>query len=65
MDNPDLDFFEVVYYSAPVPNSLAALTMLSFVFDRIHFPGVYVPPVGMIDLAENSKGATETAAGRS
>lgn len=55
MDSPELDFFEVVYYSAPVPNSLAALTMLSFVFDRIHFPAVYVPTAGVIDLAETRK----------
>lgn len=55
MDNPELDFFEAVYYSAPVPNSLAALTMLSFVFDRIHFPAVYVPTKGVIDLAETRK----------
>lgn len=55
MDKPELDFFEVVYYSAPVPNSLAALTMLSFVFDRIHFPAVYVPARGVIDLAETRK----------
>lgn len=55
MDNSELDFFEVVYYSAPAPNSLAALTMLSFVFDRIHFPAVYVPSKGIIDIAETRK----------
>ncbi len=55
MDKSDLDFLEVVYYSAPAPNSLAALTMLSFVFDRIHFPAVYVPPPGVIDVAETRK----------
>lgn len=55
MDQSDLDFLEVVYYSAPAPNSSAALTMLSFVFDRIHFPAVYVPPKGVIDVAETRK----------
>jgi hypothetical protein len=55
MSEPGLDFLEVVYYSAPVPSSRAALTMLSFVFDRIHFPGVYLPPRGMIDKGETQK----------
>jgi hypothetical protein len=55
MDKSDLDVLEVVYYSAPAPNSLAALTMLAFVFDRIYFPGVYVPPSGVIDIAETRK----------
>jgi hypothetical protein len=55
MNKPELDFLEVVYYSAPAPNSLAALTALSFVFDRIHFPGVYVPPPGVIDIEETRK----------
>lgn len=55
MNQPELDFLEVVYYSAPAPNSLAALTALSFVFDRIHFPGVYVPPPGVIDIEETRK----------
>lgn len=44
MDRPDLDSLEVVYYSGPAPNSSEALTMLSFVFDQIHFPEVYVSP---------------------
>lgn len=52
MDRPELDCLEVVHYSAPVPNSLAALTMMSFVFDRIHFPAVYVPAKGVIDVSE-------------
>ena len=34
---------EAVYYGTPVPRSLGALTSLGFVFDRVHFPGVYLP----------------------
>lgn len=34
---------EAVYYSAPAPRSLASLVALGLVFDRVHFPGVYVP----------------------
>lgn len=55
MGRPELDCFEVVHYSAPVPNSMAALTMMSFIFDRIHFPAVYVPAKGVIDVAETRK----------
>ena len=38
------DRLEVVYYSQPVPRNLAVLTALGLVFDRVHFPGVYMPP---------------------
>ncbi|BBD97116.1 hypothetical protein SAMIE_1006170 [Sphingobium amiense] len=34
---------EAVYYSAPAPRSLASIVALGLVFDRVHFPGVYVP----------------------
>lgn len=34
---------EAVYYSAPAPRGLASLVALGLVFDRVHFPGVYVP----------------------
>jgi hypothetical protein len=34
---------EAVYYSAPVPRSKAAMTVLGLVFDRVHFPSVYLP----------------------
>jgi hypothetical protein len=54
-DDSGLDFFEAVYYSGPVPNTLEALTALSFVFDRIHFPGVYIPPKGTIDVEETRR----------
>ena len=40
------DRFEAVYYSYAVPRSAEALTILGLVFDRIHFPGVYMPPEG-------------------
>ena len=41
MDN--IERLECVYYSGPVPRDVAALTALCFVFDKIHFPGVYLP----------------------
>jgi hypothetical protein len=41
--------FEAVYYSAPGPRSPHALTLLGLVFDRLYFPGVYVPSEG-VDL---------------
>jgi len=41
---------EAVYYSAQVPSSSASLTMLAFLFDRIHFPGVYMPNHARLDL---------------
>lgn len=34
---------EAVYYSSPIPRGLGVLVALGFVFDRIHFPGVYLP----------------------
>lgn len=34
---------DAVYYSAPIPRTLSGLTALGFVFDRLHFPGVYLP----------------------
>jgi len=34
---------DAVYYSAPMPRSTGALVALGFIFDRIHFPGVYLP----------------------
>lgn len=39
--------FEAVYYSSPFPTSLESLTMLSLLFDKVHFPGVYI---GVDDL---------------
>jgi hypothetical protein len=46
--------FDVVYYSQPVPPSLKVLTLMSCVFDRIHFPGVYIPDGGF-DIKETQK----------
>jgi hypothetical protein len=37
---------EAIYYSAPIPRNLAALTTLGLVFDKLHFPGVYLPKDG-------------------
>jgi hypothetical protein len=39
---PD-QLFEAVFYSKPVPRSLRTLAVLALVFDRVHFPGVYIP----------------------
>jgi hypothetical protein len=38
-----LDSFDAVYYAQQVPASAESLTILSLVFDRIFFPGVYLP----------------------
>lgn len=45
---------EAVYYAAPAPTSLRALTLLGLVFDRLIFPDVYVPEGG-IDLDATEK----------
>jgi hypothetical protein len=50
-DQPELDCFEAVYYSYAVPRSAEILTILGLVFDRIHFPGVYMPPLGFAEDA--------------
>lgn len=36
------DSFDAVYYSHPIPTSFHSLTLLSLVFDKIYFPGVYI-----------------------
>jgi len=36
---------EATYYATPIPQSLAVLTILGAVFDRVHFPGVVMPVV--------------------
>src|SRR3984893_2190722 len=41
MDN--IERLECVYYPGPIPFDGAALTALCLVFDKIHFPGVYLP----------------------
>jgi hypothetical protein len=37
---------EAVYLSAPIPRNLAVLTVLGAVFDKVYFPGVYLPKDG-------------------
>jgi len=37
---------EAIYFSAPVPRNAHVLTMLGVVFDKVHFPGVYLPRGG-------------------
>ncbi|MGO8732983.1 MAG: hypothetical protein ACLQVM_09320 [Terriglobia bacterium] len=49
------DRFEAVYYSYAVPRSAEALTILGLVFDRIYFPGVYMPPEGFDEAAVKSE----------
>jgi len=39
----NIERLECVYYSGPVPWDDAVLTTLCFVFDKIHFPNVYLP----------------------
>jgi hypothetical protein len=45
---------EAIYLSAPIPRNLAVLTVLGAVFDKVYFPGVYLPKDGY-DLAELDK----------
>jgi len=42
----DTSSLEAIYFSAPVPLSAHVLTMLGVVFDKVHFPGVYLPTGG-------------------
>jgi hypothetical protein len=41
------NLFEAVFYSEPVPSSLKTLTLMGLIFDRVHFPGVYIPTDGI------------------
>jgi hypothetical protein len=45
---------EAVYFSTPIPRNLAVLTVLGAVFDKIYFPGVFIPKEGY-DQAELDK----------
>jgi hypothetical protein len=45
---------EAVYFSTPIPRNLAVLTVLGAVFDKVYFPGVYLPKDGF-DQAELDK----------
>jgi hypothetical protein len=38
-----IERLECVYYAAPIPRDSATLVILSLVFDRVHFPNVYLP----------------------
>jgi hypothetical protein len=42
----DLEQLEAVFYSAPVPPNGHTATFLGLVFDRVHFPNVYIPTLG-------------------
>ena len=37
---------EAVYLTTPIPRNLAVLTVLGAVFDKVYFPGVYLPKDG-------------------
>jgi hypothetical protein len=37
---------EAVYLSAPIPRNLAVLTAMGAIFDKVYFPGVYLPKEG-------------------
>ena len=37
---------EAIYYSNPIPQNTAVLTILGAVFDKVHFPGVCMPTTG-------------------
>lgn len=37
---------DAIYYSAQVPRDLYVLTVLGAVFDKVYFPGVYMPKAG-------------------
>jgi hypothetical protein len=50
----DVLTLEAVYFSAPIPHNLAVLTVLGAVFDKVYFPGVWMPKTGY-DLIEVQK----------
>jgi len=51
MNRGDLLSLEAVYYASPIPANSAVLTVLGLVFDKVIFPGVYLPLDGF-DQAE-------------
>ncbi len=57
----DAPKFEAVYYPSPIPSSGGALTLMALVFDRIHFPNVYIPQSGF-DPGEVNKEIDRIAA---
>ncbi|HXW30161.1 MAG TPA: hypothetical protein VEK55_12430 [Xanthobacteraceae bacterium] len=42
---------EAVYLSTPIPRNLAVLTVLGAVFDKVYFPGGYLPKTGYDEAA--------------
>jgi hypothetical protein len=44
MDN--IERLECVFYSGPLPGDISALTAMCLVFDKVHFPNVYLPRGG-------------------
>lgn len=41
-----IEKLEAVFYTSPIPENLGILTFLGLVFDRVHFPNVYIPTEG-------------------
>lgn len=56
----EIPSLEVVYYAGPIPSGPAALTLMGLVFDKIHFPNVYLPTEGY-DIDEVKKEAQRIA----
>jgi hypothetical protein len=52
---------EAVYLSAPIPRNLAVLTAMGAIFDKVYFPGVYLPKEGF-DVGELDKEITRLKA---
>ena len=52
---------EAVYLSAPIPRNLAVLTAMGAIFDKVYFPGVYLPKGGF-DVGELDKEITRLKA---
>jgi hypothetical protein len=52
---------EAVYLSAPIPRNLAVLTAMGAIFDKVYFPGVYLPKEGF-DVGELDKEITRLEA---
>ena len=46
---------EAIYSSAPGPRGFASLTVLGLVFDKIYFPGVYLPKDGFNQAELNAE----------
>ena len=42
----NVEKLEAVFYTSPIPYNLGILTFLGLVFDRVHFPNVYIPTDG-------------------